>query len=156
MSPNAYVIFSINDQWYAITVAAVRQIIRSVQLTPVHEGPELLQGLINMNGEIIPVINIRKQFKFADREISLSDRIIVTSSLPYAIAFIVDQIEGVVELSKSDITPSEAIFPKMEDYIIGTAKYNGHTALIYDIGSLFPQPEIKKITLHLKQAQENS
>jgi purine-binding chemotaxis protein CheW len=156
MNPDAYIIFSVDDQCYALPVGAVKQIIRAVQTTSIPEAPELLSGLINMGGEIIPVINIRKQFKLPQREILISDRIIIAQTPLYTIAFIVDDIVDISEFSGFDITPSTEIFPRMEDYVSGTAKYNGRTVLIYDIGCLFPKQAIEEITQHLSCAKENS
>jgi len=150
MNLNAYLIFIVNDQFYGISVVVVKQIIRSVQPVFLAEAPELLFGVIDMGGETIPVINIHKQFKLPIRDISLSDRIIITQTPYGCIAFIADHIEGIVELASSDITPSEKIFPKLEHYIIGTAKYGHHSLLIYDINKLFPEAEIEHITRFLK------
>lgn len=154
MDLHSYLVFTVDDQFYALSVDAVKQIIRSVQLIFLPEAPEFLLGLINMGGEMIPVINIRKQFKVPGKSISLSDRIVIARTHFYTIAFIADQIESIIELPQSDITPSEDIFPRMEDYIIGTAQYNYHTVLIYDINSLFPETEIEKITRHLNYDKE--
>jgi purine-binding chemotaxis protein CheW len=156
MSSNAYIIFSVDDQYYALPVGAVKQIIRAVQTTFIPEAPELLSGLINMSGEIIPVINIRKQFKLPQREITVSDRIIIAWASFFTIAFVVDDIADIAEFSVSDITPAEEIFPRMEEYVSGTAKYNGRTVLIYDIGCLFPKQTIEEITHHLNSAKVNS
>ena len=153
MNQNAYVIFKVDEQFYALSVGSVKQIIRSVELTYLHEAPELLQGLINLKGKIVPVMNIRKQFQIADKAISLSDRIVIAVSSPYIIAFIADFIEGIIELSQSEITPSENIYPAMEDYILGTAKYDNHTVLIYDIGSLFPKSDIENIINHINNSK---
>lgn len=156
MGISAYLIFAVEDQFYTLPVDAVKQIIRSVQLIFLHEAPELLLGLINIGGEMTPVINIRKQFKVAERGIYLSDRIVIVQTPSYSFAFIADRIEGIIQLSLSDITLSEDIFPRMEDYVIGTAKYNDHTLLIYDINSLFPETEIEKITRYLNNDKESA
>lgn len=156
MNSNAYIIFSVDDQYYALPIGNVKQIIRAVHTTAVPEAPELLSGLINMGGEIIPVINIRMQFKLPQRETAISDRIIIARTSLYTIAFIVDDIADIADFPASDITPSSEIFPRMEEYISGTAKFNGRTVLIYDIGSLFPSQAIEEITHHLSCAKENS
>ena len=156
MNPNAYIIYSVDDQYYALPVDAVRQIIRSVQTSHLAEAPELLAGLINMGGEIIPVINLRKQFKLPQREISVSDRIIIVQTPTHTVSFMVDYIEGIVEFSAPDITPAADIFPKMEDYILATTKYNDRTVLIYDTGCLFPNQRIEEIMHHLSGAERNS
>jgi purine-binding chemotaxis protein CheW len=156
MNSDAYIIFSIDDLYVALPVGAVRRIIRAVQISCLPEAPELLSGLINIGGEIIPVINTRKQFKLPQREISASDRIIVAKTPLHTIAFIVDDIKGIIEYSNSDVIPSSAIFPKMEDYVSATAEYNGNTLLIYDIDCLFPKQAIEEIAYHLIGAKETS
>jgi purine-binding chemotaxis protein CheW len=156
VNSGAYIIFSIDDQYVSLPVESVRQIIRAVQTTDLPEAPELLSGLINVGGEIIPVINIRKQFKLPQQEISIEDRIIIAKTPIHTIAFIVDDIKGVTEFSNSQIIPSTEIFPKMEDYVSATAEYKGHTVLIYDINCLFPKQAIEDISHHLTGAIETS
>ncbi|MCU0598625.1 MAG: chemotaxis protein CheW [Desulfobacterales bacterium] len=156
MNPDAYIIFSVDDIYVALSVGSIRQIIRAVQITCLPEAPELMSGLINMGGEIIPVINTRKQFKLPQREISASDRIIIAKTPLHTIAFIVDDIKGIAEYSNSDVIPSSEIFPKMDEYIAATAEYNGNTLLIYDIDCLFPKKAIEKITSHLIGLKETS
>jgi purine-binding chemotaxis protein CheW len=156
MDSDAYIIFAVDDQYVALPVGAVKKIIRAVQPTCLPEAPELLSGLINMGGDFIPVINIRKQFKVPERGISLSDRIIIAQTPLHLIAFIVDDIKGVMEFPESDIIPATDIFPKMEDYVAGTAQYNGHTILIYDIDCLFPKQAIEAIANHLNGAKETA
>ncbi len=156
MGSHAYIVFCLEDQWVGLPVASVRQILRAVSITQIPDAPELIAGLINMAGEMIPVINIRKQFKLPEKEISLSDRILIVQALGYSMAFVVDDVAGVVEFSDAQIVPAAEIFPKLEDYVAATAPYLGKTVLIYDIKSLFPNQPIETITHQIENILKNS
>jgi purine-binding chemotaxis protein CheW len=60
-----YFVFSLEDQRYALALAAVLKVIRAVELTYLPEAPENLVGLLNLRGEIVPVLNIRARFNLA-------------------------------------------------------------------------------------------
>ena len=150
MDQNAHVIFRLDDQFYAISVSAVKHIIRSVQLTYLNDAPELLQGLMNMSGEIIPVINIRKQLRLPLKEMLISDRIVIAKTSVLSVAFVADEIIGVMTLSVDNFSQSDAIFPGMENFIKGISKFNNLTILIYDINTLFPPREIENISKTIK------
>ena len=154
MSHNAHVIFRLDDQFYAISVAAVEHIIRSVQLTYLADAPELLLGLMNMSGEIIPVINIRKQLRRPAKGMLISDRIVIAKSSVFTIGFIADEIIGVMKLSIENFSQSDDIFPGMENFIKGISKFNNLTILIYDINTLFPPQQIENISKNIKNFKE--
>lgn len=154
MDANTYVIFSLDDQFYAISVTAVKQIIRSVQPTFLSDAPELLFGLINMSGKIIPVLNIRKQLQLPEKDIFISDRLIIAETSIYTIAFFADAVIGVRQLSIKLSGESSDIFPSMENYITGVSKFNNLTILIYDIDTLFPSQKIRSISNDIKNYKE--
>lgn len=154
MDHNAHVVFRLNDQFYAISVTAVKHIIRSVQLTYVNDAPKLLLGLMNMAGEIIPVINIRKQLRLPEKTMLISDRIVIANASVFTIAFIADEIIGVMKLSIDNFEQSGDIFPGMENFIKGIAKFNNLTILIYDIDTLFPPRQIENISKGIKSFKE--
>jgi purine-binding chemotaxis protein CheW len=153
MDKKAYIIFALDDQRYALSVKSVKNVIRSVALTYLTEGPDLLLGLLNLGGIFIPVINIRKQFDLPQTPIQLSDRIIIAEASTYTIAFIVDSVEDVVKLEQEPLDQSVEIFPGMEKFLAGISRYEGQTVLIYDINTLFPEQMIKHITDELNQIE---
>lgn len=154
MNKKAYIIFSLDDQRYALSVKPVKNIIRSVALTYLTEAPDLVLGLLNLGGTFIPVINIREQFALPQKNIRISDRIIIADVSEYTIAFIADAVEDVVALKQEPLDQSVDIFPGMERFLAGISRYNEHTVLIYDIDTLFPEQTIKHITDVLKQIEE--
>lgn len=154
MDANTYVIFGLDDQFFAIPVTAVKHIIRSVQPTFLSDAPELLFGLINLSGKIVPVINIRKQLQLPKKDLSLSDRIIIAETSIYTIAFYADTVIGVMKLSIETPGQSNDIFPGIKEYIKGVSKFNNLTILIYDIDTLFPSQKIKSITKDINKYKE--
>jgi len=156
MNHNAYVIFRLDDQFYAISVNAVQQIIRSVKLTYLNNAPKLLLGIINMSGEIIPVIHIRKQLRLPAKEMLISDRILIAKTSVFTIAFIADEIIGVMKLAIENFEQSDDIYPGLKNCITGISKFNNLTILIYDIDTLFPPSQIENISKDINSFKELS
>lgn len=153
MNKKSFVIFTLDDQHYALSVESVKSIIRSVQLTCLPDAPDLLFGLLNMGGTFIPVVNIRKQFSLPEKPVRVSDRIIIARVEKYTIAFIADSVEDVVFLEERPVDQSVDIYPGIEKFLAGISQYNDFSILIYDIATLFPEQTIKLITNELKQTK---
>jgi purine-binding chemotaxis protein CheW len=154
MDMKSYIVFALDDQQYALSVQSVKTVIRSAALTYLPEAPDPVLGLLNIGGTFIPVINIREQFFLPQKPISVSDRIIIAEASTYTIAFIADSVEDVLELAQEPLDQSVDIYPGMEDFLAGVARYNEHNILIYDINTLFPEQTIKQINDEIEQIKE--
>jgi Chemotaxis signal transduction protein len=95
---DSFLLFCVDERRYALDVAAVERIVRAVEVTPVPDAPGYVRGLINVAGEIVPVIDIRQRLGLPIREVELSDRFILTNEDSRLRALLVDRVEGVVEL----------------------------------------------------------
>ena len=156
MNQKAYLIFSIDDLFFALPVTDVKHIIRAVAITPLSDGPDLVTGILNMGGQFIPVINIRRQFHLPPKPLQVTDRFIIAGAYGFTIAFIADTVEDVVGLSQKplseshDLLPGDMVsgdlFPGMEKYISGVSRMGNRTILIYDITTLFPEEDIRLAT----------
>jgi purine-binding chemotaxis protein CheW len=131
-----YLIFTLDKQRYAMGLEGVEKVLRAVEMNTLPEGQDLLLGLINMQGTIIPVLNIRKHFYLPQREMEINDRIIISNASELTVAFIVDTVEGVVEIPKKQVDKSKKIFPKLDQYIDGVGKLKDNTVLIYNMNNL--------------------
>ena len=156
MQQDQYLVFEISNKFYAVKLPAVERVIRAVELIYLPKAPDNLLGLINMEGAIIPVVNIRKQFNLPNQEIELDNRIIISRTSTRAIAFIVDGVEGVIEFSQSQLDRSRQMLPEMEQYIGGVGELNNNAVLIYKIDHLYPVKEINGLYREIaKQGQAN-
>ncbi len=140
-----YIIFALEEQHYALAISAVEKIIRAVELISLPESPELLLGLINMGGRIIPVVNIRKRFRLPDREMEPKDRIVICQTSRATMAFVVDSVQGVVGFPKEKIHRTEEIFPEIEHFIEGVGKLDDDCVIICDTEKLFSRQVIDSI-----------
>ena len=147
MGSSHYLVFTLEDQRYALGLEAVERLVRAVELTSVPEAPEILMGLINLQGRIIPVLNIRRRFHLLPRDMEIKDRIIVSRTSSRPIAIIAESIEGVVEFDQDEILEATKILPDMEDCVEGVGTLNDDTVLIYDINKLFSIDEIRELNI---------
>lgn len=146
----AYLVFTIDDQLYGIDITAVTQIVRSVALTLIPNAPPLLSGLLNLHGDIIPVINIQKQLKLAQKPMDTGDRIVVVSVKHLFAAFVCDDIEGVVPIDIQTTKNAARIYPDIADVLSGVGRLNEKTVLLYDTNALFPEGKISGIYRKIK------
>ncbi len=82
--------FLLDDQRYALHLDVVERVIPAVEITPLPKAPEIVLGLINIRGKIIPVLNIRRRFRLPDRETELTDHFIIANTSKRTVALPAD------------------------------------------------------------------
>ena len=140
-----YLVFSLDEQHYALALSMVEKVIRAVEIIPLPKAPETLKGLINMKGSFIPVIDIRKQFHLPNREIDLDDRIVVARSSSHAVAFVVDKVMGLTDACIDQMDGSRRIYPEAEQYVEGLGEFNQNPFLVLRVDNLFGHHELKHL-----------
>jgi purine-binding chemotaxis protein CheW len=126
------VVFSLDDQRYAVSLAVAERIVRMVHITPMPHSPEIVLGVINVQGWIIPVIDIRKRFRLPARELQLSDQILIARTSKRRVALVVDAVSEVVTLSAQEVVMGETILARL-DYVAGVVKRPDGLVLIHDL-----------------------
>lgn len=139
---NHYLIFILEKKRYAISVSAVERICSVVNITPLPEGPDILQGIIKIKNLIVPVINVRKRLGIPDREMELSDHMIILRTEKFVLAMPVDEVTGLMELDIKDIEKKDNIFPGLK-YIEGVIKSSPGIIIIHNPDE-FLSPEEKE------------
>ena len=140
-----YFVFGLEDQRYALALAAVLRVIRAVELTYLPNAPDSLVGLLNMGGEILPVLNIRKRFSLVHHDVGIDDRIVICEAGARTVAFIADMVVGVVELASEEVDEAVRILPEIAPFIEGVGKLDDNTVLIYDLDRLFSIEETSEL-----------
>ena len=108
------VVFQLDGQPYALQLSAVARIVRVVEVTPLPKAPEIVLGVVNLQGRIIPVFNIRRRFRLPERELNLSDQLIVAHTSARTVGPVVDTVKGVVELPGRELVGAQHILPELE------------------------------------------
>jgi purine-binding chemotaxis protein CheW len=144
------VVFIIAEQRYALNLATVKRIVRVVEVTHLPKAPDIVLGIINVQGRIIPVINIRKRFGLPEREINLSDQLIIAHGSKNGLALLVDTIGGVVEYSEHDVVEAQEVIPGAE-YVKCMIKLENGINLVLDLDTLLSFKEIGSLDDAMKQ-----
>ena len=129
---NHFLIFYLDDKKYALDISVVEKVFRVVEITTFPRGPEFFLGVVNIQGLITPVINIREKLGLPDREINLTDLLIVVNTVDRPLALLVDRVDGIVRISEKEITGKDEILPGIK-YISGVMKFEGEILLIHNL-----------------------
>ena len=142
--PHQLVVFTLDEQRYALRLSAVERVVRAVEITRLPKAPEIVLGLIDVQGQIIPVVNVRKRFRLPEPEIALSDHLIIARTARRKVALVADTVIGVVERSEAEMTAAGTILPGLE-YIEGVAKLEDGLVFIHNLDTFLSLEEEKTL-----------
>jgi Chemotaxis signal transduction protein len=126
------VVFALDEPRYALLLSAVEKVVRAVEITPLPRAPEIVVGVINAQGRILPVLDIRKRFRLPAREMKPDDRFIIARTSRRQVALAVDSVVGVHELAEREMVSAKQTLP-FTQYLKGVAKLEDNLVLIHDL-----------------------
>jgi len=139
-----YVIFKLNDEFYGIDIHNVKAIERIQSFTRVPNGPDYIKGVINLRGEVVPVIDLRKRFKLTCRDADTNSRIIIVVSNEMLIGLMVDSSSEVTELIKEEIdSPPNVGEIISEDYVKGIGKKDNRLIILINLEKVLGNEELE-------------
>ena len=115
------VVFTLGEQRYALKLDAVERVLRAAEISPLPNTPEIVMGVINIRGQIVPVINTRRRFLLPEREISLTDLFIMARTSKRNVVLVADAVNGLVERSERDVVTAEEILGELARPHVGAA-----------------------------------
>lgn len=98
-----WVTFELEDETYGIDVMQVREVLRSIEISPVPGAPPFVLGIINLRGNVVAIIDTRQRFGLGPREPDEQARILILETGDHVVGFLVDSVNEVVQLSASEI-----------------------------------------------------
>jgi purine-binding chemotaxis protein CheW len=126
------VVFRLGEQRYALMLNVVERIVRAVEVIPLPNAPAIVLGVINVEGRVLPVLNVRKRFGLPDEEISPTSQFLIARTARRPVVLVIDEAEGMVERSSTEVARPSGIVPGLEQ-IRGVIKLDDGLALIYDL-----------------------
>lgn len=126
------VVFTLDDGRYGLALSTVERVVRAVDITSLPKAPDIVSGVINIQGTIVPVMNVRRRFGLPERQINLSDQLVVAHTSQRAVALMVDAVSGIVECPDQDVVAADGIFPDIE-HVAGIVKVRDGMILIHDL-----------------------
>jgi purine-binding chemotaxis protein CheW len=145
-----YLILQLGNEEFAISVMSVKEIMKMQAITLVPQTPPFVQGVINLRGKIVPVINLRRKFNIAEREDTDQTCIVVVRMLAEGgeqpVGVVVDGVVEVLTLNQEEIedTPDFGLGDVMP-YVRGMAKVKGRVKILLDIDQVLGGQQLDKI-----------
>lgn len=138
-----YVIFRLGPEEYGLPIAKVSTIIRYEPATPVPRSPEVVDGVINMRGRVIPVVNLARKFFDTDFHPSPASRIIVAEGEAGQVGLAVDAASEVVSIALADIldAPEMALTPETAEAFEGVARCGDRLIILLDLDKALPRDD---------------
>jgi purine-binding chemotaxis protein CheW len=147
MTENQFVVFVLGDEKYGVDILNVSTISEYLDITKVPDAPFYVEGIINLRGDIIPVINLKKRFNIPETKISEDTRIIIYSIDGVAMGFLVDEASQVLRIDESNIEPTPAILRGADrEYISGVGKQDGKIIILLDFAKILSESERADLT----------
>lgn len=132
------VTFGVGSEEFAVDILAVQEINRMMELTRIPQSPPEVEGVINLRGRIIPVVDLRKRFGIGVSDQDENNRIIVVEVHGRVIGFIVDRVHEVLRIDHNIVEPAPSIVSSIDsEYIAGVGKLNDRLLILLDLGKLF-------------------
>ncbi|HON57868.1 MAG TPA: chemotaxis protein CheW [bacterium] len=141
------VTFNIGKEEYAIDIMLVIEIIKTTQVTKVPLSLDFVKGVVNLRGNIVPIVDLKKKFKIVSKENPKDVRFIVVDIHKKTIGFQIDKVNEVIMIPENQIDSATAIVSGIsQNYITGIAKLGNRLIILLNIEKLLSEEELEKIT----------
>lgn len=131
------VLFELGAETYGLDIAAVHEIIRMQPVTKVPKAPSYVEGVINLRGRVIPVVDIGRKFGLEKTEGAKNNRIVVINIKGTTLGIIVDSVTEVIRVPTDSIDPvSEIVTSGQADYLLGIAKLPDKMVILLALDNL--------------------
>ncbi len=144
---NSYLSFRLGDEVFAAHASKVLNILEMCKVTEVPRAPEYMKGIINLRGTVLPVIDLRLKLGMSQTEKTANTCIIVLDIAigdeSVMVGAIVDAVQAVIELEKSELLPPPSIGSKYKsEFIVGVANINDSFTMVLDMDAIISTDEL--------------
>jgi len=135
------VVFRVGKEEYGLDIQEVKEIIKMQEITEIPNAPEFIEGVINLRGQITPVMDMRKKLKASKREMNKDTRIVIVETDNSNIGIIVDSVTGVIHIPEREISPPPV--GSENEFVKGVGKINNKLLILIDINKMMPNEKMK-------------
>ncbi|MFI5087370.1 MAG: chemotaxis protein CheW [Terriglobales bacterium] len=135
--------FRIGRETFGLPISLVHEIVRPPEITNVPHAPEYVEGVMNLRGRIVPVIDLRRRFGGAIAN-SRKNRVLVVDVESRAVGLIVDSASEVLKISDAQIEPPPNVLTDAAtSYVTGVAKHQGRLIILVDLKRILQSGELR-------------
>ncbi len=150
LETDQFLAFNLEDEVFALDISKVREVLEFTTVTKVPQTPEMMKGVINLRGSVVPVIDMRIKFGMEETEKTVNTVIIIIEidldDELTMVGALVDSVKEVIDLDSDDIEPPPKIGTKLNtDFIKGMGKQDGQFVIILDIETIFSSNELEMV-----------
>ena len=138
--------FRIGRETFGVPIALVHEIVRVPEITSVPDAPGYVEGVINLRGKIVSVIDLRKRFGEVEITRTRKNRILVTEVEGRLVGLIVDAASEVMKLPEAAVEPPPTIYEQGElNYVTGVGKLQDRLVILIDLGKVLQKGELHRM-----------
>ena len=143
MSEHQIVICELKNESYGIDISKVFEIIRLQPVTAVPAAPRYVDGVINLRGRIVPVVDLSVMFGMMPAEATKASRIVVVGSGESRVGLIVDGVSQVLMITDDAVDPTPAVAGGNSEYLRGIARVADALIMLLDLDAIFGENELR-------------
>ncbi|HEY0380804.1 MAG TPA: chemotaxis protein CheW [Candidatus Elarobacter sp.] len=138
--------FKLGSEEYGVDIAQVQEINRMVAVTHVPRAPQFMEGVINLRGQLIPIIDLRARFGMPRAEHTKNTRIVVTEIGSKRVGMVVDSVSEVLRLPTDQVEPAPDMITGVDtEYIRGVGKIEDRLIILLDLGRIISGAEKREL-----------
>lgn len=135
-----FLVFEVAGQKYGLPTEDVRELVRAVAITPLPSAPRAIEGVVNVRGRVLPVLDVRARFSLPARALDPADHFIVAVAGSRGVILRVDRATHLAMIDEACIQAPETLAPHA-GYVAGVAKVDGGMVLIHDLATFLSAAE---------------
>ncbi len=140
------VTFSIGEEEFGVDILKVQEIIRTMEITKVPRAQDFVEGVINLRGKVIPIIDLRRRFGLDSKAHDKHTRLIVIEINNMIVGFVVDSVSEVLRIPASTVEPPPPVVAGMEsEYISGVGKLQDRLLILLDLDKLLSNEDMEAL-----------
>ena len=138
-----YLTFYLENELYGMDIMSVQEIIAMMKTTKVPKTPKCVKGVMNLRGNIIPVVELRSKFEMSEKEPSMYTAIVIVKIDGTSIGFVVDRVEEVVTIGEDQLSEPPKFGASVNaSYLQKMAQNGKEVIMILDLNSIFADEEL--------------
>jgi purine-binding chemotaxis protein CheW len=139
-STREVLVFEVAGQTYGLPSADVRELVRAVAITALPSAPAVIEGVVNVRGQVLPVLDLRARFRLPRRPLDPSDHFIIASAGTRGVILRVDRATHLAIVDAASVQPADTLGPNTA-YVAGVATLETGMVLIHDLATFLTDAE---------------
>jgi purine-binding chemotaxis protein CheW len=137
--------FRVGQEVFGVPINLVHEIVRVPEITSVPDSPGCVQGVINLRGKIVSVVDLRRRFGAKEINTSKKNRILVTEAGGKLVGLIVDSASEVLKIPENEIELPPVFDQGEGNYVTGVGKLHGRLIILIDLNKILQKGELRRL-----------